>query len=201
MTPDMSSLDWQGRIAGLEAKLAEAQEEIKGYDEDLFTVNRRAEAAEALAERERARADDHDSARQSEKERADYAEAKLVESERMHDEVRVICAEAGVHHPRVLLVKLAEARAGSEAGDLAVANLRGALFAVRERERVLREAGEGVADSAACEFKDERLSYETWQLEPGSIEALRAALRSSEGPKPTAADAPDAHSTPRTSPK
>jgi len=32
------------------------------------------------AERERERADDHDSARQSEKERADYAEAQLAEA-------------------------------------------------------------------------------------------------------------------------
>jgi hypothetical protein len=59
-----------------------------------------------------------------------------------------------------------------------------ALNAAHERERVLREAADTVADGAACEFKDERLSYETWQLEPGSIEALRAALRSSEEPKP-----------------
>jgi hypothetical protein len=59
----------------------EAQAEVERLRDraDAAELNERIklEATEALAERERARADDHDSARQAEKERADYAEAEV----------------------------------------------------------------------------------------------------------------------------
>jgi hypothetical protein len=40
----------------------------------------------------------------------------------------------------------------------------------------LRVAAEAVVDGAAQTFADPRVSYEEWQLAPGSIDALRVAL-------------------------
>ena len=59
--------------------------------------------------------------------------AKLAQSEKMHDEVRAICAEAGVHHPRVLLAKLADATRANELAALRL-NKREAQITAFEAE-------------------------------------------------------------------
>lgn len=41
-------------------------------------------------------------------ERAERAEKQLAEANERHDEIRALCAEAGVHHPRVILTRLAK---------------------------------------------------------------------------------------------
>lgn len=44
-----------------------------------------------------------------------------------------------------------------------------------ENKKVMK-ALENIVDSAGLEFSDPRISYETWQLEPGAIQAAREIL-------------------------
>ena len=64
----------------------------------------------------------------------------------------------------------------SDADVLNLSNLRQENAALRARLAAVVEALEEIADGAGLEFSDPRVSYETWQLEPGSIEKGRAVL-------------------------
>lgn len=100
--------------------------------------------------------------------RAERAEAKLAEQRRDLD--------SRSHDLGILRVQHSTMR-----DDLD--NVKTKLKRVEAREKLLREAAEEVAEGV-CSFKDDRLSYEEWQLNPGSIERLRAALASLESATP-----------------
>jgi hypothetical protein len=69
-----------------------------------------------------------------------------------------------------------EERLHSQAYDA----LNSQLLETQSRLAKVVEALEDITD-AGCEFKDERVAYETWQINPGSMERARAALAAALG--------------------
>lgn len=129
-----AEIDIQGDVEDALAELTRLRDENERLTAQFLAENRdaleqeaRAKKAEALAERERARADDHNSARQSEKERADYAEAKVVEA----------CAAVGRAYDLGRAERDKEAREQIAERDVA---LDKAVLRVAELEAKLAEA-------------------------------------------------------------
>lgn len=95
------------------------------------------------------------------------------------------CAEVGRENIRR---HFEESRQLRERAEQAEARLE-LLTQIIEGLKGVVDAAEDVAEGA-CSFKDARLSYEEWQINPGSMERLRAAIAAIKS-EPLAAAQPE----------